>query len=94
MFAVVRLGLGLIGCGSRQAVKSGTSALFDRWLREEDGQDLIEYALLCSAIGFAGTVAFSFVSDAMNSTYASWDDAVQDDALVEVPCPASDEPPC
>ena len=58
-----------------------------RWLREEHGQDLIEYALLCAAVGFAGIVAFSFVSDAMNSTYSSWDTEVQKDELVEVPDP-------
>jgi Flp pilus assembly pilin Flp len=57
---------------------------FRRWLREEHGQDLIEYALLCSVIGFAGVVAFSFLSDAMNTTYSSWDTAVQDCNLVEV----------
>jgi Flp pilus assembly pilin Flp len=60
---------------------------FRRWLREEHGQDLIEYALLCSVIGFAGVVAFSFLSDRMNTAYSSWDTAVQSDALVEVPDP-------
>jgi Flp pilus assembly pilin Flp len=61
--------------------------LLRRWIRDEGGQDLIEYALLCSAIGFAGAVAFSFISDAMNTTYASWDEAVQSDDLVEVADP-------
>ena len=69
-------------------------AFIRRWLREDDGQDLIEYALLCGAIGFAGIVAFGFISTAMNSTYASWDTAVQTDQLVEVPCPAGETPPC
>jgi Flp pilus assembly pilin Flp len=64
------------------------NALVRRWLREEHGQDLIEYALLCSFIGFAGVVAFSFVSTAMNTTYTSWDNAVQSPELVEVPDPA------
>ena len=68
---------------------SGGGAFIRRWIREEDGQDLIEYALLCGAIGFAGTVAFSFISTAMNSTYwTSRDSAVQTDQLVEVPDPA------
>jgi Flp pilus assembly pilin Flp len=66
---------------------SQRDGFFRRWLREEHGQDLIEYALLCSVIGFAGVVAFSFISDAMNTTYSSWDTAVQSDALVEVPDP-------
>ena len=66
--------------------------LLRRWLSEDHGQDLIEYALLCSVIGFAGIVAFSFISDAMNTTYTSWDTAVQSDALVEVCNPQPD--PC
>jgi len=78
------------GC-SRNGVMPRGNGLVQRWLREEHGQDLIEYALLCSVIGFAGAVAFSFISDAMNSTYTSWDDAVQDDRLVE-PCDPAPAP--
>lgn len=66
--------------------------LLRRWFSDEYGQDLIEYALLTAAIGFAGVVAFNFLSDAMNSTYTSWDTAVQSDALVEVPDPAPEAP--
>jgi Flp pilus assembly pilin Flp len=69
---------------------SGGGVFIRRWIHEEDGQDLIEYALLCGAIGFAGTVAFSYISTAMNSTYTSWDNAVQTDQLVEVPDPVPD----
>jgi len=88
MQAVMNLGLRWpFGC-SRNGAMSWGNVLVRRWLREEHGQDLIEYALLCSAIGFAGAVAFSFISSAMNTTYTSWDNAVQDDLLVEVPPPA------
>ena len=76
-----------LGCSCSGLVSAGV-AVVRRWLREEHGQDLIEYALLCSVIGFAGIVAFSFVSDAMHDTYESWDTAVQSDVLVEVPDPA------
>jgi Flp pilus assembly pilin Flp len=58
---------------------------FEKWWREEDGQDLIEYGLLCSFIAFAAVVAVNLVSAAMNNTYGSWDDAVKD--LWEVPDP-------
>jgi Flp pilus assembly pilin Flp len=58
--------------------------LFRRFVREEHGQDLIEYALLCSVIGFAGVVAFNFISGEMKTTYESWDSAVQSDGLVEI----------
>ena len=34
-----------------------TTNLLRRWLTEEDGQDMIEYALLCSFIGFAAAGA-------------------------------------
>jgi len=86
----MRLGLRWpFGC-SHDGLMSEGNGLVRRWLREEHGQDLIEYALLCGAIGFAGTVAFSFISTAMHDTYESWDTAVQDDVLVEVPDPASE----
>ena len=85
-----------LGCSSDDFM-SGGGAFIRRWIREEDGQDLIEYALLCGAVGFAGTVAFSFISSAMNTSYDSWNNSVtgvQRDGLVEVPCPASETPPC
>src|SRR5262245_35507406 len=47
-------------------------SLLQSWLREERGQDLLEYMLLGAVIAFAGALAFSYVSDAMNSTYTSW----------------------
>ena len=56
-------------------------------LTEDDGQDLLEYALLGSTIAFAGVVGIDLLSDAMNSTYATWDEAVQSDELVDVPDP-------
>jgi Flp pilus assembly pilin Flp len=77
------------GC-SHDGLMSEGNALVRRWLREEHGQDLIEYALLCSFIGFAGVVAFSFVSTAMNTSYDSWNNdvtGVQSFELVEVPDP-------
>jgi Flp pilus assembly pilin Flp len=61
--------------------------IWRRWLTEEDGQDLIEYALLCSFIGFTATAAIGALGNAMNSAYVSWDNAGQSDTLVEVPDP-------
>jgi Flp pilus assembly pilin Flp len=58
-----------------------------RWLIEEDGQDLIEYALLCSCMGFAAATAVSLLGGAMKDAYISWDTAAQSDAVVEVPNP-------
>jgi Flp pilus assembly pilin Flp len=58
-----------------------------QWVRNEDGQDLIEYALLASVVGFAALAAVNALGVAMQTTYVSWDTAVQSDALVEVPEP-------
>ena len=46
--------------------------------RREDGQDLIEYALLTATIGFAGAVAFALLSTNVNDAYSSWDAGVND----------------
>lgn len=61
--------------------------LFLRWLRQDDGQDLIEYALLSSFVGFAGYAALGALGDLMQTTYKSWDTAVQSKELVQVPDP-------
>jgi Flp pilus assembly pilin Flp len=60
------------------------SVLRRLWL-EEDAQDLIEYALLTGAIGFAGVVGVSLIGAAINAVYSSWDTGVN--TLWEVPDP-------
>lgn len=64
-----------------------TTNLLRRWLSEDDGQDLIEYALLASFVGFTMFAAAIFLSGAMHDTYTSWDTANQDKSLVEIPDP-------
>ena len=59
--------------------------LLIRLIVEEEAQDLIEYALLTTAIGFAGAVAFDALGDAISGTYTNWDNNVND--LWEVPPP-------
>jgi Flp pilus assembly pilin Flp len=64
-------------------------------VRDDRGQDLIEYALLCTTIGFASWAGVWFLSDAMHDTYDSWagpTGSVQSDALV-VPDFNPDQPP-
>jgi Flp pilus assembly pilin Flp len=61
--------------------------LLTRLLAEETGQDLIEYALLTAAIGFAGVVGINLIGAAINTTYSSWDTSVN--SLWEVPPPQS-----
>jgi Flp pilus assembly pilin Flp len=57
------------------------------WIADERGQDLIEYALLGSFIGFATVAGVAAVGTALANAYTNWDAAVQSDALVEVPDP-------
>jgi Flp pilus assembly pilin Flp len=52
-------------------------ALFKRFVREEEGQDLIEYALLAGLLGIVGIVAWANILTAMNTTYTGWDANVQ-----------------
>ncbi|HEV8396594.1 MAG TPA: hypothetical protein VGQ37_20070 [Vicinamibacterales bacterium] len=58
-----------------------------RLLTEDSGQDLIEYALLCSFMGFAAAAGVGLLGAAMNTSYVSWDTANQSDTLVEMPDP-------
>jgi len=64
-----------------------TAHTWRRFLAEESGQDLIEYALLCSFLGFAAAAGVGLLRVAMNNTYTAWDTAGQSDALVEMPDP-------
>ncbi|HET9832286.1 MAG TPA: hypothetical protein VFP91_11270 [Vicinamibacterales bacterium] len=43
-----------------------------RFITQEDGGDLIEYALLTMAIGMCAVAAFEAWSAAINGTYSSW----------------------
>ena len=65
------------------------STIFQRWRFDDSGQDILEYVLLTSFLGFAAVAGVSFLRDAMNSSYSSWDAAAQSDTLVEVPDPVS-----
>lgn len=57
-----------------------------RLVRDESGQDLVEYALLTTTIGFAGILAWSLVGNAISATYSSWVSGV--DTLAEPPAPS------
>ena len=77
---------------TRRPVRSSSTTntmlrLLTRLFADETGQDLIEYALLTGAIGFAGVVGINFLGAAINATYGSWDTGVNN--LWEVPAPQS-----
>ena len=58
-----------------------------RLLSEEHGQDLIEYALLSGAIGFAGVAAFNSIGGAMQTAYGAWLTSANSTAVVDMPNP-------
>ena len=60
--------------------------LVDRLAGDESGQDLIEYALLISTIGFAGLFAWTLVGNAIRTTYTSW--VLSVDTLADTPAPS------
>ena len=59
-----------------------------KFIADEQGQDIIEYALLCSFLGFGALAGVNLLSTAMKNSYMAWDAAAQSDALVEAPAPA------
>jgi Flp pilus assembly pilin Flp len=44
----------------------------------DEGQDMIEYALLTAALGFIAVAAFAALSDNINDAYTSWDTNIND----------------
>ena len=51
--------------------------MFRRFIFEDHGQDLIEYALLSVLVGVVGIAAWTNVGSALFTTYSSWDTGVQ-----------------
>ena len=51
--------------------------LISRVLREECGQDVIEYALLAAFIGTVGIVAWQSIGTGIFNAYEGWDGGVQ-----------------
>ena len=52
-------------------------ALLFKLLTSEDGQDLIEYALLTAGVGFAGVATWPAIVDSLGTTYAALDSQTQ-----------------
>ena len=53
------------------------TALLRRLFASEDGQDLIEYALLSALIAIVGFLALANLGEAIRVVYTGWDTAVQ-----------------
>ncbi len=52
-------------------------SLFNRFVREEQGQDLIEYALLAGFISLIAVVAITAVGTGVNTVYNNIDTQVK-----------------
>lgn len=48
-----------------------------QFIRDEDGQDLIEYALLACFIGVCAVVAWTNIPPKIAAAYLAWDSGVQ-----------------
>ena len=57
--------------GARDAIK-----LVRQLIVDEEGQDLIEYALLTACIGLVGTLAWTNIRSHISSGYTGWGSGV------------------
>jgi Flp pilus assembly pilin Flp len=48
--------------------------LIKRLILDDDGQDLVEYALLTAAVGLAGFAVYGVIRANMAESYANWID--------------------
>ena len=53
------------------------NAIVRRFLTSEEGQDLVEYALLTAFVGLAGAAMWPLVRDALQLSYQGWDSTNQ-----------------
>jgi len=58
-----------------------------RLLRDEDGQDVIEYALLTASVGLMGIATWPLIAAGIGTTYQRLDTQTQD--IWQVPDPGS-----
>ena len=61
--------------------------LVTAFVRDERGDDLIEYALLAGLIGLVGVLAFNTVSGKMSNAYTGWNANAQSKWLPDAPTP-------
>lgn len=52
--------------------------IFARLGTDEDGQDVVEYALLVAFVGIAAVAAWLAIQNAIANGYSGWDGADQD----------------
>ena len=52
--------------------------LITRLIREDSGQDILEYALLSAFIGTVGILIWQNIGVGIGNAYSGWDTGVQD----------------
>jgi Flp pilus assembly pilin Flp len=57
---------------ARSATRKVRLDLLERFVVEENGQDLIEYAFLAAALATAGMLALNAIGPAVGVTYGTW----------------------
>ena len=62
--------------------------LLSRFINEDSGQDMIEYALPCGLISMTGTFAWQNIGATINMAYGDWNTGVQELWLPEDPIAA------
>jgi Flp pilus assembly pilin Flp len=51
--------------------------MFHRFVHDDSGQDIIEYALLAAFIGISAVVAWTNIPPKIAAAYGSWDSNIQ-----------------
>ena len=64
----------LVARQSGDVAMTAARNIVERLVREDDGQDVIEYALLAAFFGVVGYLAMNGIGNAVLSTYTSWMD--------------------
>jgi Flp pilus assembly pilin Flp len=72
--------------GARRERRRTWRAIAVQLIRDDRGQDLLEYALLSAFIGVAGLAVMNAMGVSLANAYTAWGNAV--DALWETPEPA------
>ena len=61
-------------------------SILKRLFRDDAGQDVIEYALLCAGIGIVGVAVWPAITAGIGAAYGNWD--AQTQVIYETPNPS------
>jgi Flp pilus assembly pilin Flp len=71
----------------RPVSKQNVTEIARRFVREDDGQDLLEYGLLTGIVLTVGILIFSTISTKMGAAYTGWGTQIQDNWIPSDPAP-------